>query len=699
MNHTSLLRSVDSHLQNISTNLSTSIEVTIPDEIDVNVTNVAVPVSGTVAVTHDGLTDLAAAITSNKIDVNLKSNEVASFPVTGTVAVTHTGLTDLADAITSNKMDVNLKSNEISSFPVTGTVAVTNSALTDMGNQINSSGLVVTGAVTATQSGTYNVNLTQANTNTIPVSTGVKTNGTIRVCVADDDTNLKKLSDCVTGTNLNVGTHAVTVSSGSVSISGTPAVTVSSGSVNATCSGTVAVSSLSGTSAVNVSQIGGVAVSVNTGVVGTGTQRVTLASDDAQLTALNTTNTNAYNRNTRQSGGSLESLSVAEYKLIYKSSYAADATVFTKYYESFNSNCQFQDSDGGINIFPVAAPTAWIYGTRFHFLNGNNTWLVIFPGFVANSSSATPSLEVGVFYWDQNGYISITNDYAPGARPTLKYVLHDINQSAGIAMSSWNVDVFNGSGASGLNLDSDTNIKYAWSWFIMLGAPTNYAYIGLVALGKLWVGHQFSLQNPAAITSNTAKTNNIGFRPYYRNNTTTASKSVYCGGFEIYSKLGNYLNCSIVPYNFYNSYTLNSSTTVYPFAIFQQAASLSSSYINLKHVSCKTTGSLDVGDFRVEIWHTIDQSYTITGGTLVNNLGSAYFHGMTSITDANAVKIATLLPNADNCISRDISWIDHKHFGFHVQGLGGYTSIVYFLIINMSASVNKTAYFSIEWRE
>lgn len=682
MNHTTILKSVDSHLQDISANLSASIDVKIPDEIDVNVTNVSIPVSGTIAVTNDGLTDLAAAITNSKMDVNLKSNDIVSFPVTGTVAVTSSNIDDI-------KTNTNVLYTSYSQQAVP--VANTNAIYTC--NLLMNSSAPYAMANPATNSGN-------------------KDGYCQRVCIATDDINMQKLGDSVKTFSELTENYAYNANKGVV-ISGVrnddaatelcggdmihcPIATTNKGAVHINHAALTELNqcfdAVNHHVEVDTNAINGVTMSVNSGVNGTGVQRVCIADDDVNLSALRKSQG-------RQSGGSLESLSVAEYKLVYKSSYAADASVFTKYYESFNSNCQFQDSDGGINIFPVAAPTSWIYGTRFHFLNGNNTWLVIYPGLVGNSSSATPSLEVGMFYWDTNGYISITNDYTAAARPVLKYVLHDINQSAGIAMSSWNVDVFDGTGASGLNLNSDTFKTYAWSWFIMLGAQTNYAYIGLVSAGKLWVGHQFSLQNPNAITSNTAKTNNIGFKPYIRNNNTTASKSVYSGGFEIYSKLGNYLNCSLVPYNFYNSYTLNASTTIYPFAIFQQAASLASSYINLRHVYCKTIGTDDVGDFRVEIWHTIDQSYTITGGTAVNNLGSAYFHGMTSITDANAVKIATLLPNTDRCISRDISWIDHKHFGFHVQGLGGYTSIVFFLVINMSASVNKTAYFSIEWSE
>lgn len=662
MHQAKLLENIHTGIESLHNTINQSIEVKIPDEIDVNINTctATVPVSGTLAVTNDGLTDLAAAITNSKMDVNLKSSDLVSLPVSGTVAVTNDGLTDLAAAVNNSKIDVNLKSNEVASFPVTGTVAITNSTLDTIDNQINSSGLVITGAVTATQSGTYNVNVTQVQANPITLNTGIKAAGTIRMCIADDDTNLKKLSDCVSGTNLNIGTHAVTVSSGSinatcsgsVSITGTPAVTVSSGSINATCSGTVAVTS-------------------------------------SDVSSINS-------RQSRQSGGSLESLSVAEYKLIYKSQYPDSSSAFINYYESFNTNCQFQDADGGINIFPIAAPTMWMYGTRFNLINGNNTWLIVYPGLVGNSSSADPNLEVGIQYYDTNGYIVIANDYAPGAVPLLKYSLNDIDQSAGVAMSSWNVDVFNGSGASGLTID-DTTKKYALSWFIMLGSPTNYAYIGLIDQGKLWVGHQFSIRKNAAVTSNTAKSNQQGFRPYYKNSATTASKSVFCGGFEIYSKLGNYMNLQRQPYNFYNSYTLNSSTTVYPFAIFARGANLTNSYINLRKVYAKTTGSLDTGDFRVEIWHTVDVQYTITGGTQVDNITSTYFHGMTSIT--GGTKIHTILPNADNCINEDISWIDHKHFGFQIQSLGGYTSIIYFLIVNMSASVNKTAYFSVSWSE
>ena len=57
MNHTSLLRSVDSHLSNISANIDGTLEVKVTEEMDVNIAS-----SVTVPVSHDGLTKLNSSV-------------------------------------------------------------------------------------------------------------------------------------------------------------------------------------------------------------------------------------------------------------------------------------------------------------------------------------------------------------------------------------------------------------------------------------------------------------------------------------------------------------------------------------------------------------------------------------------------------------------------------------------------------------
>jgi len=96
--------------------LHVSATITLVATQDVNITQVGgnvvtttVPVSGTVAVTNDGLTELAGAINASaQVDVNIAASGA-------TVPVSNAGLTELAAAINSNKVDVNIVSSDVSS--------------------------------------------------------------------------------------------------------------------------------------------------------------------------------------------------------------------------------------------------------------------------------------------------------------------------------------------------------------------------------------------------------------------------------------------------------------------------------------------------------------------------------------------------------------------------------------------------------
>ncbi len=106
--------------------------------------------SNELAVSHGALTELAAAINTNKVDVNLASfttgqaTMASSLPVTlasnqSAVGVTHAAFTEIENAINSNKMDVNIASplgqtTAAASIPVTlasnqPSIAVTNAAV------------------------------------------------------------------------------------------------------------------------------------------------------------------------------------------------------------------------------------------------------------------------------------------------------------------------------------------------------------------------------------------------------------------------------------------------------------------------------------------------------------------------------------------------------------------------------------------
>ena len=128
----------------------TSIEGKL-DTLDGSVNTVEGCVSSSeLAVSHGALTELAAAINTNKVDVNLASfttgqaTMASSLPVViasnqSAVGVTHGAFTEIENAINSNKMDVNIASplgqtTAAASIPVTlasnqPSIAVTNSAV------------------------------------------------------------------------------------------------------------------------------------------------------------------------------------------------------------------------------------------------------------------------------------------------------------------------------------------------------------------------------------------------------------------------------------------------------------------------------------------------------------------------------------------------------------------------------------------
>jgi len=84
----------------------------------------AITVDGTVAVTHDALTELGTAINaSDQVDVNIASGGFDG-------AVTNAGLTELAAAINSSKVDVNISSGGFNG-------AVTNTGLTALDGAIH----------------------------------------------------------------------------------------------------------------------------------------------------------------------------------------------------------------------------------------------------------------------------------------------------------------------------------------------------------------------------------------------------------------------------------------------------------------------------------------------------------------------------------------------------------------------------------
>ena len=447
---------------------------------------------------------------------------------------------------------------------------------------------------------------------------------------------------------------SVTVSSGSININNSPAVTVSSGNITETNSGSISTN---------------------------------LSSQNKTIQRLD-------------SVGSLEATLVSEYKLLYKSWYPASLTSFSQLrFESFSSGAVFSTVGGG-SINPNSSAHPWQYTTRFSMCNGQNGLLIVYPVWGTRLDSNTPTLEVGLQYYDNSSYIKLVWDhsYTSPTQITLYWVANLNDMSGGVGMSSWNFDVFDGNGVSGIDLrSSNPQARCMLSPFIALGSSNNMVYVGFVFEGRLRVGHQFSLRFSGTQAASGAS-GRSGVRPYYKCVANLgAGKTYSCGGFEIYTRHNFYNVLSKEPFCYYGTAAVNTSTTIYPMAIYLNSLTITATPVCMKELYVKTVGTSDVGDFRVEVYHCVDTQFTSAGGSTTTNNVTQILKAATSF--GGGTLIASYLPLSDNCIRADLSWIDWKYFGFDQNFTAGTTNVLYFLIINMSSSVNKTAYWSFTWTE
>lgn len=169
---------------------------------DVSAAN-PLPVTGTVAVTNGGLTELAAAINgSSQLDVNIAASAA-------TVAVSNAGLTELAAAINaSSQMDVNIAASG-------ATVPVSNAGLTELAAAINASSQM-------------DVNLAASNATVTVAAHHVTNAGTFAVQVDGNALTALQLID----NTIIVDDAAFTPATTSVSMAGFQADEASTDSVN-----------------------------------------------------------------------------------------------------------------------------------------------------------------------------------------------------------------------------------------------------------------------------------------------------------------------------------------------------------------------------------------------------------------------------------------------------------------------------------
>lgn len=243
----------------------------------------------------------------------IESEALGALP-TGTLSMARvTGTLSTIAAIEDDAASLRVSTRGALWTTIDGTVAATQSGTWTIGNAAGASAvniqdggnsLTVDGTVAATQSGTWNIatvttvttvtSLTQFNGVAIALNTGTRSTGTLRVTIATDDivpvsqsgtwniatvTTVTTVSTVTSLTQMNGA--AIAMGTG-VRTSGTQRVTIATDDVvPASQSGTWNIATVTTVSTVtSLTQFNGVAIALNTGVRTTGTLRVTIATDD-----------------------------------------------------------------------------------------------------------------------------------------------------------------------------------------------------------------------------------------------------------------------------------------------------------------------------------------------------------------------------------------------------------------------------------
>lgn len=190
----------------------------------------------------------------NLEDILTETTNNNSISITGIPAVTLSGSSNAVNATCS------------------GTVGVTSSSLTDLTNSVHyvdPIGNPTFGAVRTHQWFIGDSNLK------IAVGAGTTSNGTQRVCISNDDVNLQALHNCC---------DSVATDHLHVEIANQP-VDVNNGVFTSVDQ---AIDNTNHWFQNNVAAISGVATNTSSGTIGSGTQRICIATDDVNVSAINT---------------------------------------------------------------------------------------------------------------------------------------------------------------------------------------------------------------------------------------------------------------------------------------------------------------------------------------------------------------------------------------------------------------------------
>lgn len=478
--------------------------------------------------------------------VAIATDDINMATINTSTATSATGITTLAGSVSSSKINQNLIS-------LNGTTVSVNSGIKNDGTQritIAEDDVVTTGIgiiAYAVNDGKMDVNISRINGYTTAVNTGSKDPGTQRVTLATDDYNttqarlsLATIAGTVTGSKIDqnlasVNGTTIDVLAGSTG-AGTQRVCLATNDINtsaisvstttsATKLTTLADTVTSGKINQNLVSLDNNTVSVNSGVNGTGVQRVTIATDDVNMAILSAGVTSSkYNCNIKQlSNNALLQNYVSNIVSNMKSSYEYDFTnvsystntlIKTFWELTIGTNMTITSSIGQGISFNSSENTTTnrqiIMETRHKYPLITNSMLIY--NFGLNSSTAYNVTNQCTFYMGLLGYQASSIIGLICNQPQ-KFSIMDGNSTTD--QSSWNIDILNGSGLSAKTLTFGTN---NYSFFMLFcGSNVNENVIfGFIVDGQFCPVHQILSQNQTV--ANTRKT--LGTLIYYANSYT-----------------------------------------------------------------------------------------------------------------------------------------------------------------------------------
>jgi len=353
------------------------------------------------------------------------------------------------------------------------------------------------------------------------------------------------------------------------------------------------------------------------------------------------------------------------------------------------STVGFVTAQGLINIsIGTTAGCSVIRETTKVFSYQPGKSLLVLNTFVMNAPKTNLRQRVGYFGADNGMYLELDGN-------TLYFVERSLSTATTtrVAQSSWNIDRLDGTGASGITLDT-TKAQILWMDIEWLGLGT--VRMGFVVNGKFIHCHSFHHAN--VIESTYITTASLPLRYEIANTGITTSVSTIkqvCstviseGGYE----LRGLQQAISIPIN--SPRTLGTAGTFYPVIGLRLKASPNrlDAIIILTALSMMPISN---GNFN---WQ-VRASGTTTGGTWVSaGVDSAVEYNITGTSYTDGRILASGFFSGSNSVASQVDILKEALFSFQLERNGLTGSPYEITLVMASDSSNDTAVASMDWEE